>query len=267
MANEPRQSKADRREEARLKAVQLRAEQKKRERRNRIVGLGGLGVAVVALAVVVVFILGQDNKALLADVTRPTGSTITGGIPLTKGELAPLDGDKIKTTSGVPVVSVYADFICPNCGGFETVNHEDLDALQSDGAIVLDYHPISILDRSSTSEYSTRAAQAIATVADLDPTHVIAFNDALFTDQPAEGTAGLSDAEIATRATAAGVSQEAVDAISKGTFTKWVAAATQQSAKDGVTGTPTVKIDGKTWGGNWTNAGELKAAIEAAAKG
>ena len=53
MANEPRQSKADRREEARLKALQLRAEQKKRERRNRIIGLGGLGVAVVALAVVV----------------------------------------------------------------------------------------------------------------------------------------------------------------------------------------------------------------------
>lgn len=267
MANEPRQSKADRREEARLKALQLRAEQKKRERRNRIIGLGGLGVAVVALAVVVVFILGQGDKAPLSDVARPSGSTMTGGIPITKGDLAPLDGDKVKTTSGVPVVSVYADYMCPNCGNFESVNHADLDALQAAGTIVLDYHPISILDRSSTSKYSTRAAQAVATVADLDPTHLIAFNDALFTNQPQEGTAGLSDEEIATRATSAGVSQDAVDAISKGKFTKWVGVATDQSTKDGVTGTPTIKIDGKAWKGNWSTAGALKTAIEDAAKG
>lgn len=268
MPNDPRPTKAQRRDEARIKAQQLRAEQKKRERRNRILAISGLGAALLVLVVVVVYILGQGNKPLLADVARPAGTTISGGIPITKGEPAPLSGDTIKTTTGVPVVSVYADFICPNCGNFEKVNHADLDALQAAGKIVLDYHPIAILDASSTTNYSTRAAQSVAAVANGDPAHFVAYWDALFTDQPAEGSAGLSDAELATRAKAAGVSQSVIDSFSKGTYTDWVTKATEQATtKDGVKGTPTVYIDGKEWSGNWTSAGVLKADIEAAAKG
>ena len=272
--NDPRPTKAQRRDDARAKALQLRAEQKRRERRNRILAIASLGVAVALLGVVVVFILHQGgNKtttaatALLADVNRPAISTTTGGIPYTQGAPAALDGNKIKTTTGVPVVSVYSDFMCPNCGNFESVNHADLDALQASGAIVLDYHPIAILDNSSTTQYSTRSAQAVAAVASLDPAHFVAFYDSLFVNQPTEGGAGLTDQELASRALAAGVTQEAVDSFSKGTFTPWAGAATQQATKDGVQGTPTVVINGTTWSGNWSTAGELKKAIEAAAKG
>ncbi len=268
MPNDPRPTKAQRRDEARAEALQLRAQQKKKERRNRTLAISGLGVAVLALVVVVVYILGQGNKPLLADVARPAGTTITGGIPVTKGAPAALSGDAIKTTTGVPVVSVYADFMCPNCGNFEKVNHADLDALQAAGTIVLDYHPIAILDASSTTQYSTRAAQTVAAVANGDPAHFVAYWDALFTNQPTEGSAGLSDAELATRAVAAGVSQSVVDTFSKGTYTPWVAkATTQATTKDGVQGTPTVLIDGTVWNGNWTTAGVLKSAIESAAKG
>jgi protein-disulfide isomerase len=272
--NDPRPTKDQRRNAARLKAQQMREEQKRRERRNRFIAIGGLVTALLVLVAVVLVILGQSHKtttptstAQISDVTRPAGSTITGGIPFTNGAPAALDGDKIKATKGVPVVSVYYDFMCPNCGNFESVNKTDLDTLQAAGTIVLDYHPIAILDRSSSTQYSTRSAQALVTVADKDPAHFVAFDDALFVNQPQENTAGLSDQELAARALTAGVSQTAVDAFSKGTFTPWVTAATLQAEKDGVQGTPTVMIDGTVWGGNWQTAGELKKAIEVAAKG
>ncbi|MCU1436948.1 MAG: hypothetical protein JWP66_35, partial [Naasia sp.] len=61
MSNAPynagRPSKNDRREAAREKARQLREEQKKRERRNRVLLGGGIGIGVLAIIAIVVFVI------------------------------------------------------------------------------------------------------------------------------------------------------------------------------------------------------------------
>ena len=64
------------------------------------------------------------------------------------------------------MVAVYSDYLCPICGVFEQTNGATLDELRQSGEIVLEYHPVSILDRKSGgTAYSTRSATAAALVA------------------------------------------------------------------------------------------------------
>ena len=277
--NEPRANKTERRDEARLKALQLRAQQKSREKRNRTIAIGGLVAAVAVLAVVVVLILGQTKgtervaysgaAVKLADVPKPSTAEATGAIPVglrgAAGE-KPLKGDV--------VVAVYLDYMCPYCEKFETANDAELAKLRAAGGVTIEYHPISILDQGSQgTEYSTRAANAAAVVADKAPDKFPAFNSAMFVNPPAENSKGLSDAEIAQRALAAGVSQTVVDqftATASGqpwrTFAPFVAALTEQARVDlgDGYGTPSVLINGKKFAGDMYTVGPLTQAIVAA---
>ena len=271
-SNTPRAQKAHQRDAARQKALQLRAQQEKAVKRNRIIAISGLVAAMAVLVVVVITILGQskpvtpalDAKHPLAGVTAPTSALANGGLPVgtdgTVGSTSP---------SGAADVAVYYDYQCPFCANFEKANGATLDKMMAAGEITVEYHPISILDRlTQGSQYSTRSAQAVAYVADADPAHFVAFHEALFANQPAENTAGPTDPQIAALAVSVGVPQAVADQIAAngGKFTTWVAAATAQGALDGVSGTPTVFINGKKTATSLDlyTAGPLEAAIRAA---
>jgi len=285
--NEPKPTKAVRRDEARLKALALREQQKKRDRRNRIVAISGLVAALAVLAVVVVIILGQGKSTTsvafsgtpptISDSNPPSTSNPDGGIPVgTTGAAGTSSPD------GAVKVDIYLDYMCPVCGDFEKVNGASLTALREKGDITIVYHPVSILDRySQSTEYSTRAANAVAIVADAAPEAYEAFHEALFANQPTENTAGLTDAKIAELATGAGVPQTVADTFTQKADGKdwlsrapFVAALTAQSTSDlNALGqqmqTPTILLNGKlldTNTYNWQVDGQLAAAI-AAAKG
>jgi protein-disulfide isomerase len=233
--NDPKPTKSERRDVARARAEALRQEQLKREQRRRV-------------------------YLVSAAVAAPAGATARAGSP------SGSDGAAGATIpAGVVVVDIYTDFMCPVCGLFEQQNGADLDAFGKSGTAVIVYHPISILDRASNgTNYSTRAAQAAAVVADKDPTHYLAFDQALFANQPKEDTNGLTNGQLEQLAQSAGVPSAVTATFVDGKFTDWVAAATEDASKNGVSGTPTVKINGKVFGGNWQAAGELKTAIQAA---
>ena len=278
--NDPRASKAERRDEARLKAIEMREQQKKREKRNRTIAISGLVAAVVVLAVVVALILGQTKTTAggaaytgdavkIADVAKPSTAEDNGAIPVGATGKA---GEK--PAAGDVVVSVYLDYLCPYCHQFETANDAELATLRAAGGVTVEYHPVSILDRlSSGTEYSTRAANAVAVVADQAPDKFSAFNTALFANQPAENSQGLSDDEIAKLALTAGVPQSVVDKFtatvpdkSWRTFAPYVAALTTQASTDlgSSFATPTVLINGTAFKGDLYTAGPLTEAILAA---
>jgi protein-disulfide isomerase len=72
------------------------------------------------------------------------------------------------------------------------------------------------------------------------------LHDLLFQNQPEEGSAGLSDSQLADLAQQAGADKAAVsDCQAKGTYDAWTAKATDQSSKDGVNSTPTYLVNGK----------------------
>ncbi|WP_028046232.1 thioredoxin domain-containing protein [Cellulomonas sp. URHE0023] len=299
--NEPRPTKAVRRDEARAKAAQMRKEQERKAKRTRLIGIAVLVLAVLALGFIVWKIVTEQNAnesansevvyggtaadvipPALADVSAPAPAADNGGIPVS-GNGADAVGD---VGDGDVVLTIYFDFMCPVCGTFEQINGEDLDTLLADGGTTIEYHPISFLDsKSSGTSYSTRAANATAIVADKDPEHFAEFVSAMYVDQPAEGSAGRTDAEIAKIATDVGVPQDVADSFTDTvsgtfetgsaddptsnegtwrTFAPWVTAATAQMQTDiGEIGTPTVLIDGKKFT-NWQTPGALLDAVNAA---
>jgi len=236
---------------------QARAAAARRARkRNRILSAAG-GVVIVGLVVAIVVALVNaagdrpDPAAVAADVVAPAGATAAGAIP-------------IGAATAPVTVDVYLDYMCPFCGRFERANGAEIDRLVAEGTVRLNLHPLAFLDRASAgTRYSTRAANAVATVADAAPGTILAFTTALFADQPEEGGPGLSDEQIATLARQAGVTGDVVDRFAARAFQPWIAASTETTMTQ-ITGTPTVKINGKLFTGDLYTAGPLTQAITAA---
>ena len=261
-ANEPRLSKAERREAARKEAERLAARQASTERRNRLIIVVASVLVIALIGVAGFFIWQESQRTLLSEFEgeRPAASTDSGGI--TFGST--LEAGTV--TEDAAEVQVYIDFICPVCGSYDEVNRDDIRTMLSEGEATVAFHPLNYLDAQSMgTNYSTRAANALATVATDAPEVALDFLEALFDNQPAEGTEGLSDEEMAAIAVEVGVPQEVADTFAAGTYSEWVAVASDQAREDGVTGTPTTFIDGSRWTGDWSTPGTLLQAVQDAA--
>ena len=87
------------------------------------------------------------------------------------------------------------------------------------------------------------------------------------TNQPAEHTVGLSDAQIQTLALEAGVSEALAAKIPDHEYVSWVRSASEAANKSGVMYTPTIGFNGKIEDPTdpasvqWTREGALGQAI------
>jgi protein-disulfide isomerase len=149
--------------------------------------------------------------------------------------------------AGKPVkVVLYIDFICPVCKNFEAQYNEQLTSLRNEGKITVEYRALGFLDSRSTTNYSSRAANAAACVVNESPEKYAEFVDALFANQPAEGGAGLSDDKLKSMASDIGV--DINSCVDEKTYRPFVKFTTKEAAAIGVTGTPSVFVEGKQWG-------------------
>jgi len=189
--------------------------------------IGVSAAVVVVLAVLAIVVVNLNNQATSPGPT-PGGAIVnqdTGAITVGKGD---------KT------IDTYIDFICPVCGQFEDAYGEQLQEAAANDEITLNIHPVAILDHQSTTDYSSRAAAAMYCVAEAEPDAAVPFMNLLFENQPAEGSAGLDDAQLKAYAEQAGAAS-AADCIDDGTYMKFP---TAQAKEHDVRGTPTVEIDG-----------------------
>ncbi|WP_194765143.1 DsbA family protein [Microbacterium sp. UFMG61] len=191
-----------------------------------VIGVSAAVVVVLAvLATVVVLLNNQANDP----GTAPTSDIVnqeTGAITFGSGE------DEIDT---------FVDFMCPICGQFEDAYGEQLQTAAANDEITLNIHPISILNRySTTGEYSSLSAGSMYCVAEEAPDAALDYFNLLFENQPAENTAGLSADELSALAEQAGAGA-AADCIADGTYMKY----TESQAKEHeISGTPTVEVNG-----------------------
>src|SRR6201994_4422278 len=144
------------------------------------------------------------------------------------------EGDGIAVGDGPVRVDMYIDFLCPFCQRFELNAADALAALTENHQATLVYHPMNFLDEASTTRYSTRASAAAGCASDLG--RFVEFTHQLFVQQPEEGGPGLSDAEIAAVAQAAGPGQ--------GRSLDWPDFVTAGAVEASVPGTPTVRVNG-----------------------
>lgn len=259
----------ERRDQARETARLQREAEQRRRRRIRWAVNGGIAAGLLAVVAVVALVVttGGGGAVRPANMARDAVTITAAG-----AETAPPDASSAGSEDDPDRVDivVFADYLCPFCGQFETANSEQIRQWVASGAAAHEFHPIAILDRLSLgSAYSTRAANALACVADASPDAVPAFNDLLFQQQPAEGTEGLTDAQLAEHAATAGAGDVSA-CIDGQDFADWVGDATERAAEGEssptgrpVQSTPTVLVDGHDYA-EWLSANRRSLADPAA---
>ncbi len=254
-----RPTRNERREDARSKAKEHRIAQQKKDKRNRWLLQGGIAVAVIAvIAVVALSISGSVKPAGPGPANMASDGIVLGiGMKAQPTDALAEGAAAVPSvaTPGVIDIRIYQDYLCPYCRDFDVTNSTQIQKLVESGAATVEVHPIALLtSRSAGTKYSLRAAGAAACVANYSPDDFWAVNQAFFTQQPAEGTAGLDNASIKDLIQAAGATNTTAinSCIDAGTFEKWAQTATDRSLTGplpgtqvaNVTGTPTVLVNG-----------------------
>lgn len=214
----------------RAKAAAARAEQKRREQRRRLFTIGGVVLAVVLIVGGAIAVSVFNTEEVDA---APAGSSEFG---VTIG-----DKDAPRT------VVIYEDFLCPYCGALEDATRDDLSQLAADGKVFVEYRPFDLLS-DSFGDYPIRAANAFAVVLDAAGPEVgKKFHDLLFENQPSEQDPdAMTDDDLVDLAVEAGAEESEVrDGIENLAQEQWVTDATKEAKASGITGTPTVLLDGE----------------------
>lgn len=253
-----------RRNKARENARQIAAAQEKKEKTAKTILYAGIAIVVAVVLVVVGVLIFQQNK--------PGGTPdnfVDGGVSMAKdGEVVQPKKMPEGEESDLPTpaeagakenaatVTVYLDFQCPGCKAFEEANAPTLEKLADEGSIVLEYKPVSFLDRASSgNEYSTRSTNLAACVIDSQPETARDFFPAMYAQQPEEGKDGRTDEQLLKVAEEAGVDtskklssdpeQTVKSCVTDQSFKKFVENSSQDALDAKVEGTPWVLINGK----------------------
>jgi len=215
--------------EARRRLAALLEERRQQgERRVRL--------ASGAAALVLVALVGAGIGVQASRIPAATGP-VPAGVSLA-------DGVTVGRSTAPVTLDLYEDPQCPVCAQFEAQVGPTISGWIATGKVKVHYHVISFLDSASTTDYSSRAANALYASAGVSPDVFAKYHQLLYQQQPAEGSAGLTEDKLVQLAQQAGAGA-AADQIRAGTYADYVARATDQSSKDGVTGTPTVLVNGK----------------------
>lgn len=245
------------REQAR-EAARLTNEKRRKQLKRKQVA-----VRVIVTTVVLAVFAGIGTGVWVA--TRPEGpgpvNMLSGGALFEGG-----DGQtSIVKTAGMPAgstavptdpastdaparIRTYIDFSCEFCKMFEDANGAQIEEMVASGQATLEVFPVAIL-----GPYSVRAGSAAACVAAEQPESFFDMLRVMYANQPPEGGAGLTNAEILDLWSTGGItaSDELTSCVNGNTYAKWIQARTESVVSDpdivnpatGRFGTPTVFVN------------------------
>lgn len=221
--------------------------------------LGVVAVVVIAVVVIGGVLLFQHNSTNNATngtgVAKIPASPVSGSSRYT-ARLDKTDGTVLvgKPTAKV-TIDVYEDFICPYCEQFESKYFTSIEQDLEAGTIKVRYHMLNFLDgNSNPAGYSSRAANTALAVAAVDPSKFVDFHYSLYQNQPEEGSAGYSQAQLTSLANRLGVSGPQFDQlVSSNAFLNAIKADTTNAENDKALwapgqngfGTPTIAHNGR----------------------
>lgn len=263
MTNQPKQTKAERRENVRLKAAALQKEQQRKDLTRRITLWVTVGVVAAAvLAFIIIIITVNANYKASASTTAPNNMGTDGfimtsdtayitdtGYDLETG--TPSDTAAVLEAAGIADrvhIQIFSDYACPHCADFEELNGDYLNQLLADETVTVQYNPINALGAG----LSVAGGNAAACVADLAPEQFTTVNRNLFT-LTGSSTTSENDVQEILKALPVDdtVKDELVKCARSDVFVDWLELATTHavSLTDGsgnqlVTGTPTILVDG-----------------------
>ena len=279
--SEPRQSKNERRAEAREKARQLREQESKKSKRKKVVLQSSLVVGTLAIIGVVTFFVVSSITPPGPGPLNMQADSIKIGQGFSAERTPALEPDQMPVlpqTNGneVPSISIFVDYSCPACKQFEEIHNPLLRTWVESGTVTVSYHPISFRDAQTAGQrYATRAANSAACVANFAPDSYFNYNEILLASQPAPPEAvSLSNnqlIELTETVVPADKAGDIAQCIRDETFSDWVGDATRRAMQTGpvpvknaeiplVTGTPAILVNGKVY--SWTaNPADLAAFV------
>ncbi|HNQ06755.1 MAG TPA: thioredoxin domain-containing protein [Tetrasphaera sp.] len=197
-------------------------------------------IALVAIVAVVGFVVINNKNAAKA--------ASEGGSALPKGVSA-MGQPFVRGTpkAGAPTLDIYEDFQCPGCGQFERILGSTVKEMATSGDVQVRYHVMTFLDDNFQGKNSSRAANAAFCAA--DDGKFGEMHDLIYANQPTQEGKGWTDEQLTTFAGQAGLTGAALDAwttcYQKQDHNQYVVSMQDATSKDGVTSTPTVRLNGK----------------------
>lgn len=246
----------DGKREARERLAAERARREQAQRRNKRLAVGGSVVGVIVIAVLVGLLVSSmsssssgfpGGKAFLAPSGALAGADVAAsGLQGGAGQ----DGIALPVgSSTAPLkLSVFEDFRCPVCDEMEKVGiGAAMQQYAKDGKLQIQYHIASFIDRNDGGNGSKQAANAAACAQDAGSDYFVQYHNVLYANQPAETDDGFGSTQTLLNLA------NKVPGLASPTFTTcvntavhagWVTASQSDFDQRGITGTPTVVLDG-----------------------
>ncbi|MFF0436499.1 DsbA family protein [Streptomyces sp. NPDC004327] len=229
----------------RLRAEREKQAKKDKARRQLIVA--GSAVAVLAVAGGIGFAVVQANKpsqweaaADAKSVTAPKNSEGTDGTTVVIGK------PEAKKT-----LELYEDSRCPVCATFEQGVGANVEKDVADGKYKIKYIGATFIDNSDQGQGSKNALSALGAALDVSPEAFLKYKAALYSTQfhPDERDDKFAKDDYLLKVADSVPALKGNAAFKKnvedGTFDAWAMKMSKTFDKSGVTGTPTLKMDGK----------------------
>ncbi|GAA2236191.1 MULTISPECIES: DsbA family protein [Kitasatospora] len=233
------QQKSNKSATERLREQRLREE--KAEKTRRRVVLGVASAVVVALAAGVAIVVSQHSggsSAAAGPVVAPANTSGPDGTVITYGK-----------ADAKHTLKIYEDFRCPICERLETTDGKTVQQLADNGTYKIEYHLATFLDANLGGKGSHNALAAAGAALNEGTDKFKQFHDVLYANQPDERTDGFGDVNhlLDLAGKVPGLKTDAfVKAVKDGTYAPWAAKVSQAFNDSGVSGTPTLMLDGKT---------------------
>ncbi|MGW5848565.1 thioredoxin domain-containing protein [Streptomyces sp. NPDC055254] len=227
----------------------LRAEreaQAKKARARRQVLVAAAVVGVLALAGGVGYLVVQANqpdqwdKAATAELVKPKNTEGENGTTVVIGK-----AEASKT------LELYEDSRCPACASFEQAVGEQIKKDVDAGKFKLQYFGATFIDNAVKGEGSKNALSALGAALNVGPDAFLDFKAALYSKElhPEETVDSFAKDDyllkVADTVPALKGNAEFKKAVEDGTYDRWALEMSKAFNKSGVTGTPTLKLDGK----------------------
>lgn len=248
----------------REEANALRKKEEAKQRRNRMLTQLGViaGAILVVAAVVLVAVMaptwfGNRNvPETSGTIEVPTSEGTTTQVPITVNG----DGVTVGDPNAPVKVDYYYDYSCSHCEDYHAAMGHEYKTLIGDGEAVVVFHLIRYVD-----DYGLRAGAATYGAIQHQPELFFTIMDGIFA-VPAQTQVSWGYNEYAADLPKYGVtSSEAINAIKDGDYTWFMQDQTTKAREGGVSGTPSVYVNGERQENLPVDGAGLRAVVAAAA--
>ncbi|MFD7258721.1 DsbA family protein [Streptomyces sp. NPDC059874] len=225
--------------------IEREKQAKKDKARRQVIVAGGV-LALLGLAGGIGYLVMKANeptywdKAAKAALVKPKNTEGENGTTVVVGK-----ADAKKT------LELYEDSRCPACAGFEQAVGEQVKKDVDAGKYKLQYFGATFIDNAAKGEGSKNALSALGAALNVSPEAFLDYKAALYSKDlhPEETVDSFAKDDyllkVADTVPALKDNAEFKKAVEDGTYDRWALEMSKAFNKSGVTGTPTLKMDGK----------------------